>query len=107
MIKSTTTSFDEFFEDSKYVAFKNHLYKYLLRKRAVEKTLQVDVPERILEVGSGISPVMTRTRRIIYSDLSFTAMKAIKQSLGKGWFSVADDMHSTFQVRCFFSHSQF
>ena len=104
MKRSTTTSFDGFFEDSKYVAFKNLLYNYLLRKRAVEKALQGDVPELILEVGSGISPVMTRTRRIIYSDLSFTAMKALKQSLGRGWYVVTDGMHLPFQSAVF-SHT--
>ncbi len=104
MKRSATTSFDGFFEDSKYVAFKNHLYNYRLRKRAVEKALQGDVPELILEVGSGISPVMTRTRRIIYSDLSFTAMKALKQSLSRGWYVVADGMHLPFQSGVF-SHT--
>jgi SAM-dependent methyltransferase len=104
MKRSATTSFDGFFEDSKYVAFKNHLYNYRLRKRAVEKALQGDLPELILEVGSGISPVMTRTRRIIYSDLSFTAMKALKQSLGRGWYVVADGMHLPFQSGVF-SHT--
>jgi hypothetical protein len=109
MIRSTTSSFDEFFEDSKYVAFKNHLYNYRLRKRAVEKILQGEVPELILEVGSGISPAMTRTRRIIYYDFSFTIMKTLKQKIvtGKGVVCRRRRHTSIFPIRCFFSHNQF
>jgi len=104
MIRSATNNFDSFFEERKYITFKNHLYNYLLRKRAVEKALQDDEPELILEVGSGISPVMTLARSIIYSDLSFTAMKALKQSLGKGWYVVADGMQLPFKSGVF-SHT--
>lgn len=104
MYRPTTNNFDSFFEDRKYITFKNHLYNYLLRKRAVEKALQDDEPELILEVGSGISPVMTRARSIIYSDFSFTAMKALKQSSDRGCYVVADGMHLPFKSGVF-SHT--
>jgi SAM-dependent methyltransferase len=70
----------------------------------IEKNLQGDGPELALEVGSGISPVMTRTSHIIYSDFSFTAVKALKQSLGQGWYVVADGMYLPFKSGVF-SHT--
>ena len=96
--------FQDFFEENKYTALKNCLYNYLLRKMVVEKNLKGESLELLLEVGSGISPVMTRTSRIVYSDLSFTAIKTLKQSLGKGWFVVADGMHLPFKSDAF-SHT--
>jgi len=99
-----TNRFQEFFEETKYSALKNYLYNYLLRKMTIEKNLQADGPELALEVGSGISPVMTRTSHIIYSDFSFTAVKALKQSLGKGWYVVADGMCLPFKSGVF-SHT--
>ena len=99
-----TNRFQDFFEETKYTALKNYLYNYLLRKMIIEKNLQGERPELILEVGSGISPVMTRTSHIIYSDFSFTAVKALKQSLGKGWYVVADGMHLPFRSGAF-SHT--
>ena len=35
-----TNRFQELFKEHKYLAFKNYLYNYLLRKRAVEKCLR-------------------------------------------------------------------
>jgi len=99
-----TNLFQSFFEETKYTALKNYLYNYLLRKMAIEKNLQGDRPELTLEVGCGISPVMTRTSHIIYSDFSFTAVKALRQSLGKGWYVVADGMYLPFKSGVF-SHT--
>jgi SAM-dependent methyltransferase len=99
-----TNRFQGFFEETKYTVLKNYLYNYLLRKMTVEKNLQEEKPELTLEVGSGISPVMTRTSRIIYSDFSFTAIKTLKQSLGKGWYVVADGMCLPFKSGVF-SHT--
>ena len=99
-----TNRFQDFFEEAKYTALKNYFYNYLLRKMVIEKNLKGQRPELILEVGSGISPVMTRTSRIVYSDLSFTAIKALKQSFGRGWYVVADGMHLPFKSGSF-SHT--
>lgn len=96
--------FQDFFEENAYTVLKNYLYNYLLRKMIIEKNFQGESPDLILEVGSGISPVMTRTSRIIYSDFSFTAVKALKQRLGKGWYVVADGMHLPFRSGAF-SHT--
>jgi SAM-dependent methyltransferase len=84
--------FDDFFAEEKYLLLKNHLYNYLLRKRAIGKALGRGNPGLILEVGSGISPVTTPGAGdpVIYSDASFLAMRRLKQALGKGSFVVAD-----------------
>jgi SAM-dependent methyltransferase len=82
--------FQDFFEEGKYVALKNYLYNYQLRKHAIERILAGEDYARILEVGSGISPVMTQTDRIVYSELSFLACRTLKRRLGRGWFVTAD-----------------
>ena len=60
--------FQDLFNENKYTTLKNHLYNYHLRKKAVEKNLQNENTKLILEVGSGISPVMMKSRDIIYSE---------------------------------------
>jgi ubiquinone/menaquinone biosynthesis C-methylase UbiE len=96
--------FQNFFEENKYTALKNYLYNYHLRKMAVEKNLQNENTELILEVGSGISPVMMKSRDIIYSDLSFSAIQLLKHSYGKGYYVVADGMRLPFKTGVF-SHA--
>lgn len=96
--------FQDFFEENKYTSLKNYLYNYHLRKMAVEKNLQNEKIELILEVGSGISPVMMKSRDIIYSDLSFSAIQLLKHSYGKGYYVVADGMNLPFKSGVF-SHA--
>ena len=96
--------FQNFFEENKYTSLKNYLYNYHLRKMAVEKNLQNENIELILEVGSGISPVMMKSRDIIYSDLSFSAIQLLKHSYGKGYYVVADGMSLPFKSGVF-SHA--
>jgi SAM-dependent methyltransferase len=98
-----TNRFEDFFEEAKYRTLKNSLYNYLLRKMAIEKIFKDQKPERVLEVGSGISPVMTRTSRMVYSDLSYTAIKILKQSLRRGVYVAADGAHLPF-ISGSFSH---
>jgi len=95
--------FANFFKEGKYVVLKNYLYNYLLRKRAIEKCLQPESPTLILEVGSGISPVVTNFNPTVYSDLSFEAVKILKQHQPAGHYVVADGMHLPFK-RNRFSH---
>jgi len=96
--------FQDFFEEGKYLALKNYLYNYLLRKRAIEKNLASESYDLILEVGSGISPVMTQTDRIVYSELSFLACQTLKHTLGQGHFVCADATHLPFRTGAF-SHT--
>jgi len=99
-----TNRFQDFFEERKYIVLKNYLYNYLLRKIAVEKSLLNERSELILEVGSGISPMMTPANRITYLDLSFTALQTLKYSHGKGWYVVADCVSLPFKSSIF-SHT--
>jgi len=101
---SQTNRFQDFFEEDRYVVLKNHLYNYQLRRRAVEHTFEDEPYERILEVGSGISPVMTQTDHIVYSELSFLALQTLKRIHGRGQHVVADAMHLPFKPGAF-SHT--
>jgi ubiquinone/menaquinone biosynthesis C-methylase UbiE len=87
---SSDNRFDDFFADDAYVVLKNHLYNYRLRRRAVRKYLQPEKDDRILEVGSGVSPMTDGSERIVYSEISFTALRKLKRMNEKGFFVVAD-----------------
>jgi SAM-dependent methyltransferase len=93
--------FEDFFKEGRYLILKNHLYNYLLRKRAIEKCLRQERPALILEVGSGISPVVTKFNCTIYSDLSYEAVKLLKQIQKTGYYVVADGMHLPFKTNGF------
>lgn len=88
--KETKNRFEDFYAESKYLDLKNYLYNYRLRKKAIEQSFEGEQIELIAEVGSGVSPVMTQTDRIVYSELSFSALKSLKDSCGKGYYVVAD-----------------
>jgi SAM-dependent methyltransferase len=97
--------FDLLFQDTGYQRLKNYLYSYLLRKKAVEKFLSTETPERILEIGSGISPVAgAMLDCIVYSDLSFEAICLLKQTQKKGHYVVADGINLPFKADAF-SHA--
>ena len=66
--------------------------------------MQHEMTGLILEVGSGISPMVTRTNHIIYSDLSLTALQILKRTHGKGYYVVADTMCLPFKPGVF-SHT--
>ena len=104
MNKYHANRFQIFFEENQYTKLKNYLYNYNLRKMAVEKNLQSENTELILEVGCGISPVMMKSRNIIYSDLSFSAIQLLKDSYGKGHYVVADGINLPFKSEVF-SHA--
>lgn len=104
MDRNRANRFQDFFEEGKYVVFKNHLYNYVLRKRAIEAILCREDARLVLEIGSGISPVMTRTDRIVYSELSFLALRTLKQQHGRGAYVVADGTRLPFKDGAF-SHA--
>ena len=93
--------FQDFFEENRYVLLKNHLYNYLLRKHAIEQVLYRESYGLILETGSGISPVMTKTDRIVYSELSFLACRTLKNVHGRGAYVVADATRLPFRDGAF------
>jgi SAM-dependent methyltransferase len=104
MTLSNDNRFAEFFEDEKYIALKNYLYNYLLRKRAVEKVMRNETEGVFLEIGSGMSPVLTSRNEVVYSDLSFSALRTLKKIHGKGHYVVADGMNLPFKADAF-SHT--
>jgi SAM-dependent methyltransferase len=93
--------FQDLFEEEKYVALKNYLYNYRLRKRAVEKNIRVNDSDLILEVGSGISPMITDSDLIVYSELSLSGLQTLKHTHGKGWYVVADATRLPFRSEAF------
>ena len=90
--------FQDFFTDDQYLSLKNYLYNYLLRKKAVNRCLRDESPELILEIGSGISPLITQLGAVIYSDLSFDAMQALQKARKGGHCVVADSMWLPFKA---------
>ncbi|MEN6489073.1 MAG: class I SAM-dependent methyltransferase [Smithella sp.] len=101
MASVNTNRFQDFFENEKYVTLKNHLYNYLLRKRAVEKAMRNEEKEIVLETGSGISPVLTSWDHVVYTDLSASALELLKKVQGKGQYVVADAMNLPFKDQAF------
>lgn len=104
MHQTEPNHFQTFYEEDKYIHLKNYLYNYRLRKMSVEKSFQHERPELVLEEGCGISPVLTRSDRIVYSDLSFTALKILKHTHKRGCYVVADAIHLPFKAGIF-SHA--
>lgn len=85
--------FDPFFSDPVYLEFKNHLFNYLTRCRAIRSVAR-SYNGKSLEIGSGISPV---TEASVYTDLSHAAMK----QLGKGNCLVTDACRLAFRPASF------
>lgn len=96
MTSKNENRFDDFFENEKYVALKNYSYNYLLRKRAVERAMRTEEKDLVLEIGSGISPVFTSWDRVVYSDVSASALKMLQKIHGRGQYVVADAMNLPF-----------
>lgn len=93
--------FQDFFEDPRYVALKNYLYNYLLRKRSINKVLTGESAGWTLEAGSGLTPIITTTDRIVYSELSFLALKTLRQIHPRGRHVVADATCLPFKTESF------
>ena len=96
--------FQDFFTDYQYLSLKNYLYNYRLRKEAVHKCLQNEDKELILEIGSGISPLVTQLGTVVYSDLSFDAIQTLKRTQKTGHYVVADSMWLPFKDQTY-SHT--
>ena len=101
MTSSHDNRFEDFFTDDAYVSMKNLLYNYLLRKRMIRRCMLKQEKRLILEVGSGLSPMVTDSNNIVYSDLSFTALQTLKRTRNKGFFVTADAMHLPFKSGSF------
>jgi SAM-dependent methyltransferase len=94
-------NFGSLFENENYVLLKNYLYNYLLRKKAVEKNIPIGNQSFVLEVGSGLSPLVTNTTTVVYSELSWEALRILKRRHGRGSYVAADGMRLPFKVGIF------
>lgn len=101
MSASQIDSFGSLFENENYVLFKNYLYNYLLRKKAVEKNSTIGNQGLVLEVGSGLSPMVTDTDNVVYSELSWQALRILKHRQGSGSYVAADGMRLPFKAGIF------
>ena len=101
MSASQIDNFGSLFENENYVLLKNYLYNYLLRKKAVEKNITLGNQGFVLEVGSGLSPMVTNTDTVIYSELSLEALRILKGRHGGGSYVAADGMQLPFKTGIF------
>jgi len=93
--------FEDFFNDHFYVSLKNSLYNYRLRRRAVRKCVHFYQDGLILEVGSGLSPMLGENRQVFYSDLSLSALKSLRQMQMDSLCVEADALRLPFRTGAF------
>jgi len=101
VIPPSDNRFEDFFADDAYVSLKNHLYNYLLRRRAIRRCMKFQKRDLVLEIGSGLSSMIDDSERIVYSDISFRALRTLKKNQGRGYFVVADATHLPFKAGSF------
>jgi len=82
--------FEEFFVRDSYVTLKNYLYNYLERQRAIMKRLAPLPRGRIVEIGCGLSPIVTDRDDVVYTELSLRALRTLKRLHVRGSYVVAD-----------------
>lgn len=92
--------FEDFFQNQGYVALKNHLYNYIVRKRAILSSVQIG-NSATLETGSGMSPIVAPAENVVYCDISFFALKILKKAHNKCLFVVADSTYLPFREDTF------
>lgn len=93
--------FEDFFTNDAYVSLKNHVYSYIVRKWAIERPLLVEGPKLVLEVGSGMSPIITNFDRVVYSDISFSGLQSLRKHHPSQWLVVADCSRLPFKTGTF------
>jgi SAM-dependent methyltransferase len=98
MIPPSGNRFEDFFADDTYVVLKNFLYNYLLRKRVIGDCLLNAGKGLTLEIGSGLSPTVSKSEGVVYAELSFSALRTLKERQGAGFYVVADAAHLPFRI---------
>jgi SAM-dependent methyltransferase len=101
MRQSRADPFKAFFADFRYLYLKNHLYNYLLRKRAIEGRLRTESVDIVLEVGTGISPAVTYFKKVVYTDISLAALQTLKRTNNRGYHVVTDGISLPFKPGSF------
>lgn len=71
------TAFDAFYENPNYIHHKRMLFNYLLRKGIIERYLP-DCGKPVLDIGSGIAPMVPAGPRMFLSDMSVPGMRIMK-----------------------------
>jgi SAM-dependent methyltransferase len=95
------TRFQEFFAHDYYVTLKNHLYNYRVRKSVIARAMAGERPDLAIEVGSGLSPIVTDCNRIVYSDLAFAGVSHLRRLQRRGMYVVADCTKLPFRAEAF------
>jgi SAM-dependent methyltransferase len=99
MSESRANRFQAFFENSTYAGLKNLLYNYRLRKHSVAKHVRAD--DLVLEIGSGLSPMITGSDAVVYSDISASALGMLRRHFGHGYYVAADARRLPFKSEAF------
>ena len=84
--------FDIFFRDKNYLMIKNSSFNYLNRKYHIKQSYKKYIKEKnpkILDIGSGISPVSPDMKNTKFADISLDAVKFLKD---KGFNSECEDI---------------
>lgn len=84
MPKMQKVNFDTFFADPLYLLYKNHLYSFVLRRRAIRQSLRRLGGKNVLEVGCGISPMLDDPAGSIQTDISWQGLSYLKHSTPQG-----------------------
>jgi len=82
--------FEEFFIRDSYVTLKNYLYNYRVRRLKINRALARQPRGRVLEVGSGLSPIVTDRGDVTYSELSYRALQKLRATQKTGSYLAAD-----------------
>lgn len=102
MLDKNEVRFRAFHVNPHYIALKNHLYNYLVRKKAVVQGITSAQRGPVLEVGSGLSPMLTRhSHLMVYTDLSFEGLRYLRRINPKGVMVVADCTRLPFRTDVF------
>jgi SAM-dependent methyltransferase len=72
-------AFDDLYQDPGYRLFKTHLFNYRLRKNRIAPLL-FDTPRPVLDVGSGIAPMVSPGTGTILGDTSLAGMRVMKEA---------------------------
>jgi SAM-dependent methyltransferase len=100
-VASRSNRFEDFFQNPNYIALKNYLYNYTLRKHAIMKSIHIDEGRTALEIGSGMSPMIVSRENVIYCDLSFSGLQILRKMLNRGSYIVADSEQLPFKEGSF------
>jgi ubiquinone/menaquinone biosynthesis C-methylase UbiE len=92
--------FEDLFRNKTYLALKNHLYNYRIRKKAIENELSSLQHGRTIEIGCGISPLTEGRDSTVYLDISPAALTNLK-AVYCGSFIAADAAYLPFREGIF------